>query len=287
MAEDTGEVVEDQSSDETGTVDESKPAADEAFVVSIGDEQVNAKDEEPEEEEVQKAPAWVKKTRELNRKLEKEKRDLERDLRETKRKLNESAPQKELEIGPEPKLDDPDIDYDTEKFKKKMAVYISQEQAVNAKKAEVEQNARKEQEKWASKLASYQKAREEIKVDDFEGAESAVADLLNQTQRGIIIHGAKDPALVVYALGKSPAKAKEIAAINDPIEFAFAIARLEAQVKVEKKPAVNPERRVTGNAGLSGVTDNTLERLREEASRTGDYSKVSAYKKQLREKRGA
>jgi len=287
MAEDIGEVVEIPAVDEVGSGENGQDAVAEAIVVSIGDEQINAKPEEPSEEEVKKAAPWIRNLRTNYEDKAKKVRNLEEELRETKRKLNELAPKKELELGPEPTLEDPDIDFDTEKFKKKMVAYMKQEQEVNVKKAEVEQNARKEQEKWAAKLASYQKAREEIKVDDFENAESAVSDLLNQTQRGIIIHGAKDPALVVYALGKSPAKAKEIAAINDPIEFAFAIARLEAQVKVEKKPVVSPERRVTGNAGLSSVTDNTLERLREEASKTSDYSKVNAYKKQFREKRGA
>ena len=79
------------------------------------------------------------------------------------------------------------------------------------------------------------------------------------------------------------AKAKEIAAIKDPVKFAFAIAKLEAQLKVStKKPAVQPEGRIQGNARPSGTIDSTLERLREEANKTGDYSKVMEYKRKKR-----
>jgi len=86
---------------------------------------------------------------------------------------------------------------------------------------------------------------------------------------------------LVYALGKNPTKAAALGAIKDPVEFAFAVARLEAQLKVsEKKPATPPETRVTGNGRVSGAVDATLERLRAEAERTGDYTKVSAYKRQ-------
>ena len=48
----------------------------------------------------------------------------------------------------------------------------------------------------------------------------------------------------------------------------------------EKKPATPPETRVTGNGRVSGAVDATLERLRAEAERTGDYTKVAAYKRQ-------
>jgi len=282
--------VETQEGDAVETEIGEKPVEEaqrEELVISIGDEQVNKAEEEPQEEEVQKAPAWVKKTRELNRKLEKEKRDLEKDLRETKQRLNEMEPKKEPELGPEPTLEDEDVQYDTEKFKKKMAAYIVQEQAVNAKKEEAEAEERKEQERWQAKQATYQKARTEIKVSDYEEAEAVVKNLLNVTQQGILLDIADDPAVLVYAIGKSPAKAKELAEIKNPIAFTKALTLLEAKVKVEKKPAVSPERRISGNAGLAGVTDNHLERLRDEAAKTGDSSKVIAYKEELRRKRGA
>ena len=97
-----------------------------------------------------------------------------------------------------------------------------------------------------------------------------------------MVQGAKNPALVVYALGKNPAKAKELASISDPVKFAFAVANLEAQLKVTpRKPKPEPERVLSGSSrAISGTVDSQLERLREEAARTGDMSKVMAYKRQ-------
>jgi hypothetical protein len=114
-------------------------------------------------------------------------------------------------------------------------------------------------------------------------------ETLNVTQQGVVLQGATNPALVVYALGKNPKRAKELAAITDPVRFAFAVAQLEMQLKVTprtKPPA--PERSLpAGTAPVSGGSDTTLERLREEASRTGDMTKVVAYKRQLAAKAAA
>ena len=80
---------------------------------------------------------------------------------------------------------------------------------------------------------------------------------------------------------KNPAKAKELSSITDPVKFAFAVAKLEAQLKVTpRKAPPPPERAVRGTAPVSGTVDSTLERLREEAARTGDMSKVMAYRRQ-------
>ena len=97
------------------------------------------------------------------------------------------------------------------------------------------------------------------------------------------------PVLVVYALGKNPKKAKELASITDPGKFAFAVAKMEAQLKVNpaKRPPA-PERAITGSsAPISGTVGSTLERLRAEAEKTGDMTKVIRYRNQLREKQAA
>ena len=53
--------------------------------------------------------------------------------------------------------------------------------------------------------------------------------------------------------------------------------------KTSSKPA--PEGTVRGKGG--GTVDNTLEKLREKAARTGDMTEVVAYKRKLREKQAA
>ena len=109
-------------------------------------------------------------------------------------------------------------------------------------------------------------------------------ELLSTTQQGIILQGAENPALVIYALGKNPAKLKEMAAITDPVKYAFAVSKLETQLKVTQRKAPPPERTVQGTGRVSGTVDSTLERLRADAERTGDYTKVVQYRKQLKQK---
>ena len=116
---------------------------------------------------------------------------------------------------------------------------------------------------------------------DYEDAEAFALETFNVTQQGIVLQGSDNPALIIYALGKSQKRAKELASIKDPVKFAFAVAKLETQLKVtNRKAAASPERTITSGGGrISGSVDSTLERLREEALKTGDLSKVMAYKR--------
>jgi hypothetical protein len=113
-----------------------------------------------------------------------------------------------------------------------------------------------------------------------------VQETMNVTQQGILLQGLDNPALVVYALGKNPKRAKELAAITDPVRFAAAAGKLEATLKVTNRPKPPaPPRVVTGSAPITGTVDSNLDRLRAEAERTGDYTKVMAYKRQAAAKR--
>ena len=96
-----------------------------------------------------------------------------------------------------------------------------------------------------------------------------------------MIQGADDSALLIYALGKNPKKAKELAEITDPVDFAFKVAKLEAQLKVSSKKAPKPEKRVSGGkaGGLGGNVERELERLRDKAMKSGDYTELRIFKK--------
>ena len=171
-------------------------------------------------------------------------------------------------------------DYDTDKYETALTSWYDRKRKADEKAARDKAEAEKAEKSWAERLEAYQESKASFKADDFDEAEATVLEVLDQTQQGIIIHGATDPTLLIYAMGKNEAKAKEIAEIKDPVKFAFAIAKLEATLKVStKKPATQPEGKIVGNARPSGTVDSTLARLREEANRTGDYTKVMAYKR--------
>jgi hypothetical protein len=241
-------------------------------VISIGDETPPADDGE-------RAPEWVRELRKQHRELQKRVREYE--ARE------QAAPAGPKPVGPKPKLED--HDYDTDRYETALEAWYAQKAAADKAEREAQRQAEEAQKAWQAKLDGYGKAKADLKVRDYDEAEHTVMETLNVTQQGVVLQGAENPALVVYALGKNPRRAKELAAITDPVRFAFAVAKLEAQLKVTprtKPPA--PERSLpVGTAPVSGGSDSTLERLREEAARTGDMTKVVAYKRQLAAKAGA
>lgn len=258
-----------------------EPEADDApVVVTLGDEP-EADDDEidlPEE-----APGWAKKLRETAEDRRKRLRELERENRDLKAK---AAPVvEEPELGKEPDLED--FDYDTDAFKTAWREWDAKAKEVEQRKDAKRKEAEQAQEAWQAKVAGYEEGKKRLRVTDFEEAEDLVQGLFDQTQQGIIVHGAKDAAVLAYAIGKNPEKAKELAAIKDPIAFAFAVSKLEEQVKVStRKPTAKPEGVLTSTARNTSAMDNHLEKLRADAERTGDYSKVMAYRRQLKAKAG-
>jgi hypothetical protein len=232
-------------------------------VVSIGEET-------PPQEET-RAPDWV-------RELRKSHRDLQRKNRELEAKLQTQAPVAQP-LGKKPTLED--HDYDAEKFESSLADWYERKRKTDEVTAQARLAEEQQQRQWQAKLDSYGKAKASLKVRDFDDAEEVTQQALDVTQQGIVLQGAENPALLVYALGKNPKKAAELGSIKDPVKFAFAVAKLEKDLKVtQRKAAPPPEKVVQGNAGVSGAVDSTLDRLRSEAEKTGDYTKVFKYKQQ-------
>jgi hypothetical protein len=234
--------------------------------------QVTIAGEEPEPEP-ERAPEWVRDLRKQHRELQKKVREYE------EREKAVVAPT----VGPKPKLED--HDYDTEKYEVALEVWYRQKDKAEAVKREQERAIEEQQKAWQAKLDSYGKAKADLKAKDYDDAEAVVQEAMSVTQQGIVLQGADNPALVVYALGKNPKRAKELAAITDPVRFAFAVARLESQLKVtpKAKPPAPEKPMPTGTAPVSGV-DSVLERLRDEAAKTGDMTKVLRYKAQQKAK---
>ena len=261
-------VIEDEVVEEIDVVDDLDQPDDEV-VVSIGEEAP------PTEEEV-RAPEWVRELRKTNREKERRIRELEAKLTAT---TTENKPV--VTMGPKPKLED--HDYDADRYEQALDAWHERKRQHDLETETVKKSELEQHQAWQAKLDSYGKAKAELKVRDYEDAEETVQQLLNVTQQGVVLQGADNPALVIYALGKNPKKAKEIAEITDPVKFAFAVAKLEKELKVtNRRAAPAPERIVSGTGRSSGAVDSTLDRLREEAARTGNMTKVIQYKAQKR-----
>lgn len=259
MSEQQQEVItEDPIIEDVNTDEVDAPEVEEEDVVTIGDEETTPQTDNKE------APEWVKDLRKKNREDQKRIKELEKQLGN-----REKEPVKELK---KPTL--ADCDYDDALYDQKLEEYFVAKQEVTKQEGKVKQA-------WEQKLETYSSKKNELKVRDFDDAEEIVKDTLNETQQGIILQGATNPALVVYALGKNEQKAKELAQISDPIQFAFEVARLETQMKITKRtPSTNPEKTVVGNERIVGGShEKNLAKLREKARKTGDSTEVIAYKR--------
>lgn len=253
-------------------IEPDEDAVEDEVIVSVGD----APPPQPVEEE--KDPRLVNKLRKLLR-------EQERKVREYEGKLKAAAPVEPSPptLGPKPKLED--LDYDAEKYETAIAAWFERKRAHDEHAQKQKQAEEQQRQAWQARLDGYAKAKASLRVRDYEEAEHAVVDTLDVTQQGIIVSGCDNPALVTYALGKDSAKLAELKAITDPVKFAFAVSKLETQLKVTpRKPASAPEAVVKSNTRTSGSVDSQLERLRAEADRTGDYTQVFRYKQQLKAK---
>lgn len=255
---------------ETVTASDAQPEAGEGeepgeLVVSIGE------DAPPQTDETA-APGWVRDLRKQNRELTKRLKELE---------AKEKQPAQSA-LPPKPTLES--CDWDEAKFADAVVDWNNaNRQAEQAQ--EVKRKAEEAQQEAAQKrINAYHEAKAAMPADDMEEAEATVGAMLNPVQQQILIHGAKNPALLILALGKYPEKAKQLAAIDDLAEFAFTAARMELEVKTStRKATVAPEKPMTGTAAVGvGGGDTTLERLRAEALKTGDMTKVVAYRRQQR-----
>jgi hypothetical protein len=262
--------VEPEAEPEAETEAQAEPEAEEEaeeLIVTIGEEPP------PQTEDETKAPPWVREVRKTNREQARKIRELEQQLAQTKPR--EQTPQ----LGPKPTLES--VDYDTAAFEKALDDWKERKTQHDRKQVEQQDAVRKEQARWEAEIGTFNEQKSALKVRDFEDAEGAVTEVLNQTQLGIIIDGAQNKALVMYALGKNEVALKDLASITNPVKFAFAIAKLETQLKTQsRKPASAPEKTLKGSAPVAA--NNTLDRLRADAEKSGDYTKVLAYKKQLK-----
>lgn len=234
------------------------------IVVSIGEEESEFKGP---------APDWVKSLRQKNK-------EDQRRIRELEAKLQQFTPQ-EQPLGNKPKLED--FDYDTDKFESALETWHDKKRSYYQKLAKQQEEQEAQVMRWQEKLVQYQRGKSELKVKDFDDSQSIIESMMSTAQQGLIVERAQNPALVVYALGKNPKKAQELAAINDPIDFVRAIDKLEGnELKVTNKRTAPPPEKLPSGASGAPVSNGRLDELKQEAERTGDYSKYLEYKRSIK-----
>lgn len=280
-SEEVVEEIESEESEEETELDEPSESEE-----STESEEETEEDDEEDEDFItlgdEEAPASEdhESVKELPKKLREEIRERNKKIRGLEQKLEQltATETKPVTLSPEPELED--YDYDTDKYKQAMAEWFTQKNEHEKAEQEKEQQAQA----WNKTLETYAEKKSSLKVSDYDEAEYTVLETLSETQQGIILQGADDPALLVYALGKNPKRAKELADIKDPVKFSFAVSKLETTVKKNSRRKAPPAEKTVSGTGKGSAIDSTLDKLRAEAEKTGNYSKVRAYKAKTKNK---
>jgi hypothetical protein len=215
-------------------------------------------------------------------------RQMRQALREKDKRIKEleqsSAP-KPIDVGEKPTL--AGCDFDEERYEAELDAFKERKAAADRQtQTQAEQN-RAANEAWQQDLSEFEQKKGALQFDDRDDVIDTATGSLDMVQQAVVVKAAANPALFLYALGKSEAKRAELSKIQDPIKLAAAVARMEGAVKVTKgRKAPEPDRPLSGSAKMPGGADKELEKLEKEAARNGgDRSKIIAYKARLAEKK--
>lgn len=203
-----------------------------------------------------------------------------KEIAELREKL-ETTTAKPVEIGPKPTLEK--CDFNNAEYENQINIWHEKKNEASRQKEKSEAEIKQRNDDWQKKLDVHGEKASALKVQDYEDKEDIVREMFDETQQGLIIDGATNSAVVVYALGKYPETAKVLAAIKNPVKFVAEMSRLEAKMNVSKRtPGTIPETKVKDSGGDLPAGESELDKLREEAAVSKDFSKVVAYKEKLR-----
>lgn len=199
------------------------------------------------------------------------------------RQLRSRVPdEKPIDPGPKPTLEN--CEFDETRFETELDAWKDKdrERLAQAERAQADsrQTAQVIEADVQSGLERFEAFKKALKVPNFDLAQSTVAAALDPTQQLCLIQACDgDSAKMIYALGRTPAKLAEIAAIKNPARFSAAVARMEGKITVKsRRQAPEPDEPVRGAGRITNGGDKTEKRLMEEAEASGDSSKLVKYR---------
>jgi hypothetical protein len=250
------------------------------------DDSDNEPEEEPQEDlESESVDAEQEDKAPLVNTLRKNSRQKDKYIKKLKLELEQLKKQspKPIQSIPEPVLPRlSDYDYDDDNYQHAVNKYADDLVKYKAVQAQIESKKLSEQQFIANLQQVYIKQKSTLNFHNFDNYENVVTSNLDIEKQNIILKTDK-PAFVVMTLAKNPDLLSELSYLNNE-DFAYKIAKIEQNIQVNtvKKPKTKPEQLI-GNAKAGMSNDKTtLEALEKEAEKTGDRSKVRAFKKQQR-----
>jgi hypothetical protein len=254
---------ETDETDETG--DEGQGAAEET-VIAFADEN---------DDEAEQTP--------LVKRLRQQLRDRDRRLSQMRRAPSSGDADPEPTVPARPRSV-ADFDYDEERFNEALDQHLAAKDDHSAWKQREEKRKGQRSEQEAEQARQIEQQRKALGVGDYEAKAGLVRERFTDAQMSILISGADNPAQVIYALGRSESRLDMLAGEENLAKFAVMLGKMEKDIKVTKKNAPAPETRVRGATGSISVagSDKRLEQLEKEADKTGDRSKLIAYRASIK-----
>ena len=265
--DDAGEIPDIDDLDETGEIADDDQGDD-----TLPEEEIGFGDEEDEDDS---AP-------DLPKRLRNEIKERDRKLALAEKRIAElDKPAAPIDVGPRPTREE--FDWDDEAYD--AAVDEWNERKLTAQTQANEPNdlqaeAQRDVQNLTTGLAA-------LTYPDKDDIVPATMEMLTPEQQFIFATAAKDPAKLIYALGKNPTRMKALLEIKNPVKFITEVARTEMQMTVKNRKAPAPEHIRTGDARPGTATDKQLAKLEAEAQRTGDRTALIKYNKEKAAKKAA
>jgi hypothetical protein len=271
-------MLDSENSDDLATVEAPEPDLGEIesegqddLVITIEGE--DAEEEAADEELGPKGQQALAAARKAAREAASKARSLEAELAEARAM---SAPKDAV-------IERPTLEacgFDPDLLEKKLEVYLVAQSEVKAKAAAREAEMKAADDDYQARLAKYATEKKAIKVDDFDGLEDAVRGALTKEQQSVMVRNVENLAHVIAALGKSKKALAELTAEKDIDRFAYRLAKLEGKITVTTKAPPPPETKLRGGGGIA-VAQVSMEKLKERAESSGDYTEYFAAKRRL------
>jgi len=137
-------------------------------------------------------------------------------------------------------------------------------------------------------IKHYERAKE-IGAKDYGDVEDKAIAVLGNDVVNHLIANFDDSHVLLYYLGKNPGEAARIAdrIQSNPIQGIAEIGALRSELKIKPKSnnTPDPDEELEGGSpgGNFDANEKKLEKLREEAKKTGNMKKLMAFKKKLKE----
>lgn len=257
------EVIDDEQDIDDGQDDEQDNESDDSADDDVLEFSFDDDGEDSDPFKGQEAPEWVKQVRKENRELKRQLKQRESQQPEQRQVLREK-----------PTFEGHECDEDS---------YQADLEQWFIEKSQHDAQVQAEQQKYQQYRDRYKADVDAIKAKapDYDEVESSVVDVLSEQKQGLLQMLVDNPAKVVYALGKnSPAQLERLSKLDD-VQFTKQIVLMEQQMssKAKSRNPNKPKPKTHELEGAAGGTDTKLAKLEAEAAKTGDRSKVIAYKR--------